>query len=150
MENQSECEIENSQGIFMIMDEKAIESLENENEDSTNNEPNCIIGIKVLINNLNYQIKYFYPNEFNSNINCDLLIIDEAAAIPSNLLENLILNNKNSNNFVWLSSTTDGYEGTAGALSLKIMTKLKSITVPYDNDNGAIKKYKKLLFSKCQ
>ncbi|EGR34491.1 hypothetical protein IMG5_009770 [Ichthyophthirius multifiliis] len=54
----------------------------------------------------------------------DVLFIDEAAAIPLPVLKKG-LKNKNMNNFVILSSTINGYEGTGRSLSLKLITELK-------------------------
>ncbi|KAK0535959.1 N-acetyltransferase 10 [Tilletia horrida] len=60
----------------------------------------------------------------------ELLVIDEAAAIPLPTLNDLLGSARGSspstaNYMVWLSSTTDGYEGTGRGLSLKLLSKLR-------------------------
>ncbi|KAL9935741.1 hypothetical protein V8E36_005318 [Tilletia maclaganii] len=68
----------------------------------------------------------------------ELLVIDEAAAIPLPTLNDLLDSAGSSpssskstsggasgNYMVWLSSTTDGYEGTGRGLSLKLVSKLR-------------------------
>ncbi|KAK0549448.1 N-acetyltransferase 10 [Tilletia horrida] len=69
----------------------------------------------------------------------ELLVIDEAAAIPLPVLNDLLGSPSSSpsgrasggvgtaagNYMVWLSSTTDGYEGTGRGLSLKLLSKLR-------------------------
>ncbi|CAD6907833.1 unnamed protein product [Tilletia controversa] len=60
----------------------------------------------------------------------ELLVIDEAAAIPLPILNDLLGSSsagssRSANYMVWLSSTTDGYEGTGRGLSLKLLSKLR-------------------------
>lgn len=52
--------------------------------------------------------------------NAELLIIDEAAAIPLPLVKNLM-----GPFMVFLSSTINGYEGTGRSLSLKLIAQLR-------------------------
>ena len=51
---------------------------------------------------------------------CELLAIDEAAAIPLPLVKKLL-----GPYLVFLSSTVNGYEGTGRALSLKLIDQLR-------------------------
>ena len=50
----------------------------------------------------------------------ELLVIDEAAAIPITIVKNLI-----GPYLVFMSSTVNGYEGTGRSLSLKLIQQLK-------------------------
>lgn len=54
--------------------------------------------------------------------NGDLLIIDEAAAIPSDVIRPLIMNTTCP---LFMSSTVHGYEGTGRSLSLKLVNDIK-------------------------
>lgn len=51
---------------------------------------------------------------------CELLAVDEAAAIPLPLVKKLL-----GPYLVFLSSTVNGYEGTGRALSLKLIDQLR-------------------------
>jgi N-acetyltransferase 10 len=55
----------------------------------------------------------------------ELVIIDEAAAIPLPLVKNLI-----GPYLVFMASTINGYEGTGRSLSLKLMQQLRESTRP--------------------
>jgi N-acetyltransferase 10 len=50
----------------------------------------------------------------------ELVIVDEAAAIPITLVKNLL-----GSYMVVLSSTVHGYEGTGRSLSLKLVSSLR-------------------------
>lgn len=50
----------------------------------------------------------------------DLLVIDEAAAMPVDLLRTVI----NSETFCLISSTVHGYEGSGRALQIKVINQL--------------------------
>ena len=50
----------------------------------------------------------------------ELLIIDEAAAIPLPLVRNML-----GPYLVFISSTVNGYEGTGRSLSLKLLDSLR-------------------------
>ena len=66
--------------------------------------------------------QYIQPNEPARLSQCELLIIDEAAAIPLPLVKQLLAN---ANYLVFLSSTINGYEGTGRSLSLKLLEQLR-------------------------
>lgn len=51
----------------------------------------------------------------------ELLVIDEAAAIPLPLVKAML-----GPYLVWLCSTVNGYEGTGRSLSLKLLQQLRS------------------------
>ena len=59
----------------------------------------------------------------------ELLIIDEAAAIPLPLVRNML-----GPYLVFISSTVNGYEGTGRSLSLKLLDSLRkqSATAGYE------------------
>ena len=63
-------------------------------------------------------IKYIKPGEKINN--CDLMVIDEAAAIPIHLVRPML-----SSKRVFISSTIHGYEGTGRSLSLKLIEKIR-------------------------
>ncbi|CAF2384441.1 unnamed protein product [Rotaria sp. Silwood2] len=67
-------------------------------------------------------IQYIQPNESSRLSQCELLIIDEAAAIPLPLVKQLLTG---ANYLVFLSSTINGYEGTGRSLSLKLLEQLR-------------------------
>lgn len=54
--------------------------------------------------------------------NPDLLVIDEAAAIPLNVLKPMVYSTKCT---TIISSTIHGYEGTGRSLSLKLIESLR-------------------------
>ena len=67
-----------------------------------------------------YKAVYVNPGTILSN--CDLLVVDEAAAIPLHVLKPMIFN---TNAPVIISSTTQGYEGTGRSLSLKLIEDIR-------------------------
>lgn len=68
-------------------------------------------------------IQYIQPNQADLLAQADLLIIDEAAAIPLTLVKNLL-----GSYTVLMASTIHGYEGTGRSLSLKLVKELKQKT----------------------
>ncbi|KAF8822215.1 ATPase (DUF699) protein [Cardiosporidium cionae] len=65
-------------------------------------------------------IKYVSPNEDSIAWQADLLVIDEAAAIPLPVVRKLL-----GPGSIFISSTVNGYEGTGRSLSLKLIHDLK-------------------------
>lgn len=65
-------------------------------------------------------IQYIAPSESVKLSQAELLIIDEAAAIPLPLTQQLL-----GPYIVILSSTITGYEGTGRSLSLKLLNELR-------------------------
>ncbi|CAF3397574.1 unnamed protein product [Rotaria sp. Silwood1] len=65
---------------------------------------------------------YIQPTESSRLSQCELLIIDEAAAIPLPLVKQLLTG---ANYLIFLSSTINGYEGTGRSLSLKLLEQLR-------------------------
>lgn len=66
-------------------------------------------------------IQYIAPGESNCLGQAELVVIDEAAAIPLPLVRKLL-----GPYLVFLSSTVSGYEGTGRSLSLKLIDQLRS------------------------
>jgi len=105
--------------------------------ESTNPEFNKAI-IRIDVKKERYQtqsIRYIHPDTDASVLsNCDLLVIDEAAAIPLPLVQKLVGSREKACNYlVFMSSTVNGYEGTGRALSLKLIADLKKKS---DSPNG--------------
>lgn len=69
--------------------------------------------------------QYIEPQDAHVLGQAELVIIDEAAAIPLPLVRNLI-----GPYLVFLSSTINGYEGTGRSLSLKLIQQLRESTRP--------------------
>jgi N-acetyltransferase 10 len=61
-------------------------------------------------------IQYIRPQDYAKLAQAELLIIDEAAAIPITIVKQLM-----GPYLVLLSSTINGYEGTGRSLSLKLI-----------------------------
>ncbi|KAF8151310.1 DUF699-domain-containing protein [Crassisporium funariophilum] len=68
-------------------------------------------------------IQYIQPEDAHVLGQAELVIIDEAAAIPLPLVRNLI-----GPYLVFLASTINGYEGTGRSLSLKLIQQLREST----------------------
>lgn len=65
-------------------------------------------------------IQYIIPSDNEKLSQAELVVIDEAAAIPLPLVKQLL-----GPYLVFLSSTVTGYEGTGRALSLKLINQLR-------------------------
>ncbi|KAF8955773.1 DUF699-domain-containing protein [Flammula alnicola] len=70
-------------------------------------------------------IQYIQPQDAHVLGQAELVIIDEAAAIPLPLVRNLM-----GPYLVFLASTINGYEGTGRSLSLKLIQQLRESTRP--------------------
>ena len=80
----------------------------------------CITRINIFKEH-RQSIEYIKPGEYMRLGQAELLVIDEAAAIPLPIVRRLM-----GEHIVFLSSTINGYEGTGRALSLKLVEELKS------------------------
>lgn len=69
--------------------------------------------------------QYIQPQDAHVLGQAELVIIDEAAAIPLPLVKNLI-----GPYLVFMASTINGYEGTGRSLSLKLIQQLRESTRP--------------------
>lgn len=65
-------------------------------------------------------IQYIQPHEHGKLSQVELLVVDEAAAIPLPVVKSLL-----GPYLVFLSSTVNGYEGTGRSLSLKLLQQLE-------------------------
>ncbi|KAK7369418.1 hypothetical protein VNO80_11455 [Phaseolus coccineus] len=68
-------------------------------------------------------IQYILPNEHEKLSQVELLVVDEAAAIPLPVVKSLL-----GPYLVFMSSTVNGYEGTGRSLSLKLLQQLEERT----------------------
>uniref|UniRef100_A0A8R1I198 RNA cytidine acetyltransferase n=1 Tax=Caenorhabditis japonica TaxID=281687 RepID=A0A8R1I198_CAEJA len=81
---------------------------------------NCLVRINVFREH-KQTIQYISPTDVQKLGQCELVVIDEAAAIPLPLVKELI-----SGPYIsFLSSTINGYEGTGRSLSLKLLQQLR-------------------------
>ena len=71
-------------------------------------------------NNHRQTIQYLHPNDAHKLGQAELVVIDEAAAIPLPLVKALL-----GPYLVFMSSTINGYEGTGRSLSLKLLEQLR-------------------------
>uniref|UniRef100_A0ACD5WXB5 Uncharacterized protein n=1 Tax=Avena sativa TaxID=4498 RepID=A0ACD5WXB5_AVESA len=76
-------------------------------------------------------IQYMKPNDHGKLSQVELLVIDEAAAIPLPIVKSLL-----GPYLVFLSSTVNGYEGTGRSLSLKLLQQLESQSQPSASSDG--------------
>ncbi|CAK5280828.1 unnamed protein product [Mycena citricolor] len=83
-----------------------------------------IVRVDVFKNH-RQTIQYIQPQDAHVLGQAELVIIDEAAAIPLPLVRNLI-----GPYLVFLASTINGYEGTGRSLSLKLIQQLRESTRP--------------------
>ncbi|CAN0865244.1 RNA cytidine acetyltransferase 1 [Linum grandiflorum] len=79
-------------------------------------------------------IQYIQPHESAKLSQVELLIIDEAAAIPLTVVKAML-----GPYLVFLSSTVNGYEGTGRSLSLKLLDQLqKQSQLHANNTEGSL------------
>ncbi|KAM0826019.1 hypothetical protein ACQ4PT_069157 [Festuca glaucescens] len=76
-------------------------------------------------------IQYLRPHDHGKLSQVELLVIDEAAAIPLPIVKSLL-----GPYLVFLSSTVNGYEGTGRSLSLKLLQQLESQSQPSASSDG--------------
>ncbi|RLN30293.1 UPF0202 protein [Panicum miliaceum] len=77
-------------------------------------------------------IQYLKPHDHGKLSQVELLVIDEAAAIPLPTVKAML-----GPYLVFLSSTVNGYEGTGRSLSLKLLQQLESQSQPSSQSNGS-------------
>ncbi|KAL0231652.1 hypothetical protein GEMRC1_011056 [Eukaryota sp. GEM-RC1] len=96
-----------------------------ENDSKKKKKGKTVVAITV-IKNQRQSIRYIHPSKVNQT-GCDLIVIDEAAALPLPFVRSAIqpslLSEKRD---VFLASTVSGYEGTGRSLSLKLLSELRS------------------------
>lgn len=91
---------------------------------------NAVVRVNVFRNH-RQTIQYIEPTDAARSLSqAELLVIDEAAAIPLPIIESML-----GPYLVFLCSTITGYEGTGRSLSLKLIKKLRdgSSTGPSQN-----------------
>ncbi|PVV04845.1 hypothetical protein BB560_000639 [Smittium megazygosporum] len=91
---------------------------------------NCVVRVNVF-KHYRQTIQYIMPQDSHMLSQAELLVIDEAAAIPLPLVNKLL-----GPYLVFMSSTINGYEGTGRSLSLKLLKKLRDQSVPSVNKNS--------------
>ncbi|KAI9058108.1 DUF699-domain-containing protein [Trametes sanguinea] len=112
--------------IFKGMDALGYEEhLDYDIVQSTNPDFNKAIVRVNVFRNHRQTIQYIQPQDAHVLGQAELVIIDEAAAIPLPLVRNLI-----GPYLVFMASTINGYEGTGRSLSLKLIQQLRESTRP--------------------
>jgi N-acetyltransferase 10 len=112
--------------IFKGMDALGYEEhLDYDIAQSTNPEFNKAIVRVNVFRDHRQTIQYIQPQDAHVLGQAELVIIDEAAAIPLPLVRNLL-----GPYLVFMASTINGYEGTGRSLSLKLIQQLRESTRP--------------------
>lgn len=87
---------------------------------STNPDFNHAVVRVNVFKNHRQTIQYIHPQDSAQLTQAELLVVDEAAAIPITLVKQML-----GPYMVVLSSTIHGYEGTGRSLSLKLLQSLR-------------------------
>ena len=104
-------------------------NLQIQNSKTVSFESTCFVSINKLFRfnspgefqKLQVYFQYISPTDVQKLGQCELIVIDEAAAIPLPLVKELI-----SGPYIsFLASTINGYEGTGRSLSLKLLQQLR-------------------------
>ncbi|KII86732.1 hypothetical protein PLICRDRAFT_43382 [Plicaturopsis crispa FD-325 SS-3] len=112
--------------IFKGMDALGYEEhLDYDIAQSTNPDFNKAIVRVNIFREHRQTIQYIQPQDAHVLGQAELVIIDEAAAIPLPLVRNLI-----GPYLVFMASTINGYEGTGRSLSLKLIQQLRESSRP--------------------
>ncbi|TFK42880.1 GNAT acetyltransferase 2-domain-containing protein [Crucibulum laeve] len=112
--------------IFKGMDALGYEEhLDYDIAQSTNPDFNKAIVRVNVFRDHRQTIQYIQPEDAHVLGQAELVVIDEAAAIPLPLVRNLI-----GPYLVFMASTINGYEGTGRSLSLKLIQQLRESTRP--------------------
>jgi N-acetyltransferase 10 len=102
---------------------------------STNPEfNNAIIRVNIFKEH-RQTIQYIHPSDSLKLGQAELVVIDEAAAIPLPLVKNLL-----GPYLVFMASTINGYEGTGRSLSLKLIQQLRQQSTSFAGNNVEIRK----------
>ncbi|XP_069680446.1 RNA cytidine acetyltransferase isoform X2 [Periplaneta americana] len=92
---------------------------------STNPEFNKAIVRVNIFRDHRQTIQYIHPTDAHKLGQAELLVIDEAAAIPLPYVKSML-----GPYLVFLASTINGYEGTGRSLSLKLLQQLRTQAAP--------------------
>lgn len=101
---------------------------------STNPEFNKAVTCVNVFKDHHQSIEYIHPTDCGKLSGAELLVIDEAAAIPLPFVKAML-----GPYLVFLASTINGYEGTGRSLSLKLLQQLRT-QVATTNTNLSEKK----------
>ncbi|XP_057659508.1 RNA cytidine acetyltransferase isoform X1 [Diorhabda carinulata] len=102
---------------------------------STNPEFNkAVIRVNVFREH-RQTIQYIHPTDSGKLSQAELLVIDEAAAIPLPYVKSML-----GPYLVFLASTINGYEGTGRSLSLKLLNQLRIQAAPIGANTNAVNK----------
>ena len=96
------------------------EHLDYELIQSTNPEFNKAVVRVNIFHDHRQTIQYVHPGDAAKLSQAELVVIDEAAAIPLPLVKSLL-----GPYLVFMASTINGYEGTGRSLSLKLLEQLR-------------------------
>nr|CAI5852037.1 unnamed protein product [Callosobruchus analis] len=99
---------------------------------STNPEFNKAIVRVNVFRDHRQTIQYIHPTDSHKLSQAELLVIDEAAAIPLPYVKSML-----GPYLVFLASTINGYEGTGRSLSLKLLNQLRVQAVPVGANTNA-------------
>lgn len=102
---------------------------------STNPEFNKAIVRVNVFKDHRQTIQYIHPTDAAKLSQAELLIIDEAAAIPMPFVKAML-----GPYLVFLASTINGYEGTGRSLSMKLLQQLRTQAAPAGANTNAMQK----------
>ncbi|KAG5328946.1 NAT10 acetyltransferase, partial [Acromyrmex heyeri] len=85
----------------------------------------------LQINIISFFVQYIHPTDTHRLNQAELLVIDEAAAIPLPYVKAML-----GPYLIFLASTINGYEGTGRSLSLKLLQQLRTQTAGSNSHNG--------------
>ncbi|KAH7352706.1 hypothetical protein KP509_19G059500 [Ceratopteris richardii] len=109
------------------------EHLDYDTVESTNPDFNkAVVRINVYRQH-RQTIQYIDPQEHTKLAQAELVVIDEAAAIPLPIVRALL-----GPYLVFLCSTVNGYEGTGRSLSLKLIQQLREQSQKHSAENGVV------------
>ncbi|PVU85348.1 hypothetical protein BB559_007081 [Furculomyces boomerangus] len=83
----------------------------------------CVVRVNIFRQH-RQTIQYIVPQDSHTLAQAELVVIDEAAAIPLTLVSKLL-----GPYLVFMASTINGYEGTGRSLSLKLVKQLREQSV---------------------
>lgn len=109
------------------------EHLDYELVESTNPEfKKAIVRVNVFKSH-RQTIQYIQPTDFEKLSQAELVVIDEAAAIPLPLVKKMF-----GPHLVFMASTINGYEGTGRSLSLKLVSQLRQQSTGNSGASGRV------------
>lgn len=102
---------------------------------STNPEFNKAVVRVNIFKDHRQTIQYIHPTDSSKLSQAELVVIDEAAAIPLPYVKSML-----GPYLVFLASTINGYEGTGRSLSLKLLQQLRVQAVPVGANTNLVNK----------